>query len=214
VAVVTGHVRRLLAFAVPTVLVGAIFLWPVLRTRLSGFGTSSGLPQSWQVRLDNLRGFVWPEILSGFNWLFGVRPAARIQADVAWGPYIYVESGHTWLLWTGGIPFLLAFGLFTAVAVRRTALVARHRHGPTGAAGVAACATLLAVFLLMSFDPHITMRGTADLLFSLLALAVAVPSSAPAVAGPRPPAAGPAPTDRREPPPGPSDVHSAPVTPH
>ncbi len=174
-----GPVRLLTGLGAATA-VGAVLLWPVIHARLVQFDTLSGLPRAWQVRLDNLTGFVWPQLFSGYNWLFGVRPSARIRADVPWGPYIYVESGHTWLLWTGGIPLALAFLYFMWVAVRTTARAARTTAAP-GVAATASFASLLVVFVLMSFDPHITMRGTADLLFSLLAMAV------PSVAGEAPP---------------------------
>ncbi len=173
VAAVTGHVRRLLAAMVPTALLGALVMRPVVEKRLESFDISTGLPHSWIVRFDNLRWFVWPEVFSGENWLFGVRPSSHIRVDTSWGPYIYIESGHLWLLWTGGIPFLVAFGAFTWVAVRTTASVARTRSGPVGVAATAALADLLAVFVLMAFDPHLTMRGTADLLFALLGMVIA-----------------------------------------
>jgi hypothetical protein len=174
IAIVTGHARRMLLATVPIALIGAVIMWPVVKARIADFDISTGLPQSWTVRYDNLRLFVWPQVFSGENWLFGVRPSSRIAVDVAWGPYIFIESGHTWLLWTGGVPFFLAFLLFTWVAVRTTATIARSRRGPVGVAASASFASLLALFVLMSFDPHITLRGAADLLFSLLALATAV----------------------------------------
>jgi hypothetical protein len=174
IAIVTGHVRRLLFATAPVALIGVVALRPVVEERLADIDMSTGLPQSWTVRFDNLRLFVWPQVFSGQNWLFGVRPSARIMVDASWGPYIYIESGHTWLLWTGGIPFFVAFLVFTWVAVRTTAAIARSRHGPVGVVACASFASLLIVFLLMSFDPHITMRGTADLLFSLLALTTTV----------------------------------------
>jgi hypothetical protein len=64
--------------------------------------------------------------------------------------------------------------------VRATAAIARSRRGPVGVAASASLASLLAMFVLMTFDPHITLRGTADLLFSLLALATAVRAGDPA----------------------------------
>lgn len=173
VAFLTGNARRLLLVLVPAGLAGAVVLWPVIRGRVADFAGSGGLPRSWQVRLDNLREIVWPELLSGHQWVLGVRPSARIRLDMPWGPYVYIESGHTWLLWTGGVPFAFAFLYFMWVAVRWSARVGREGAGALGVAGIASFASLLVVFVLMTFDPHITMRGSADLLFSLLALAVA-----------------------------------------
>jgi hypothetical protein len=177
VALLTGTARRLLVVLVPGGVVGAAVLWPVIRSRIADFTTPGGLPRSWQVRLDNLREIVWPQLLSGHQWVLGVRPSARLRVDMPWGPYVYIESGHTWLLWTGGVPFAVAFLYFMWVALRQTARVGRDCAGAAGIAGIAAFASLLVVFVLMTFDPHITMRGTADLLFSLLALAMAVPAA-------------------------------------
>jgi hypothetical protein len=187
IAVLTGHVRRLLLATVPVAFIGAVVLWPVVQARLAELDISTGLPQSWMVRYDNLRLFVWPQVFSGENWLFGVRPSSRIVADVVWGPYIFIESGHTWLLWTGGIPFFLSFLLFMWVAVRTTAAIARSRRDSVGVAASASFASLLAAFVLMSFDVHITLRGTADLLFSLLALATAVRGDTKDIHDPSPP---------------------------
>lgn len=173
VAVLSGQVQRLIMMLLPAAVLAAVLLRPVIAQRLADVEMSTGLPQSWYVRYENLRLFVWPDLFSGANWLFGVRPAARIQVAAPWGDEIYIESGHTWLLWTGGIPFFLAFLWFMAVAMRTTASVARLRHDVVGVAATASLAGLCSVFVLMSFDPHLTMRGAADLTYALLALATA-----------------------------------------
>jgi hypothetical protein len=178
IAVVTGRLRQLLTATVPLVALAALPLWPILRARMQDVDPFTSLPLSWETRLYNLHQFIWPQLASGFNWALGVRPAGRIWVDVPWGPYIYIESGHSWLLWTGGIPFLLAFLYFMWVAARAAARIARTRWDSVGAAAIAAFASLLVVFVLMSFDPHITMRGGADLMFALIALATAVPAAA------------------------------------
>jgi hypothetical protein len=173
VAVVTGYMRRLLFAMVPMALVGAVVLRPVAEKRIVDFDIGTGLPHSWAVRLDNLRLYVWPEVFHGQNWLFGVRPSSHIRIDASWGPYIYIESGHTWLLWTGGIPLVVAFLAFTWAALRATGPVARAGRGPLGVAATGAFAGVLIVFVNMSFDPHISMRGVADLLFALLGMVTA-----------------------------------------
>jgi hypothetical protein len=175
VAVVARRVKRLLIACVPVALAGLVVLRPVVQDRLAAVDSSTGLPHSWWVRLENLRLYVWPEVFSGQNWLFGVRPLPVLRVDAPWASQIYIESGHTWLLWTGGVPFLLAYLIFIWVAARTVAVAARSRRDSVGAAATAALASLSVVFVLMTFDPHLTMRGGADLLFSLLALATAVP---------------------------------------
>jgi hypothetical protein len=160
--------------AVPSLLLAGAVMQPVLQTRLSGFSTSRGLPSSWIGRLDNLHRFFWPVLFSSFNWLLGVRPSARVPAPHAewWREWVWIESGHTWLLWNGGIPLVGAFLFFTWAALRQTARVAR-RYDAVGVAGIAAATAVTVVFVLTSFDPHLTLRGTADLLFALLALSCA-----------------------------------------
>jgi hypothetical protein len=172
VAVLTGQVRRLLLALVPTAVVAGLVLWPVIQDRLSSVDLASGLPQSWWVREQNLELFIWPRLFSGVNWLFGVEPAAVLDVSAPWGTTIYIESGHTWLLWIGGVPFLLAYLFFTWIGLRTAHWVVRSGQGAFTVAATGSLASLLVCFVLMTFDPHITMRGTADLLFSLLALTV------------------------------------------
>jgi hypothetical protein len=172
VAAVTGRLRRMALVALPALLLGAVLLRPVIGQRLSGFDSTTGLPQSWDVRLVNLHTYFWSELFSGHAYLLGVRPAARILAPEPWREYVYIESGYTWLLWVGGVPLLLAFAVFVGVAARQAIGVAGTRRGAPGAAGIAAVAALAVTVVLMALDPHLVMRGAADLLFTLLALAV------------------------------------------
>ncbi len=144
---------------------------PVVARRVSDLDPVTGLPYSWVARLRNLRTHFWPELFSDFNFVLGVRPSARIRVNLAWRDYLWIESGHTWLLWTGGIPLFLAFCWFVVVSLRKTARVARARADAIGIAAIAGFSGLSVVAVLMTLDPHLTLRGTADLLFSLLALA-------------------------------------------
>jgi hypothetical protein len=120
--------------------------------------------------LDNLERFVWPELSAGSNWLVGVRPSARIPAPEPWREWIYIESGYAWLLWTGGLPMLVAFIGFVSIALRAMARFAHDGQSPVSVAATAAIAGLAIMVTLMLFDPHLTLRGAADLFFPLLAL--------------------------------------------
>jgi len=130
------------------------------------------LPQGWVDRLANLREFFWPTLFSRFNWVLGVRPSPRIATRAFRTGYVWIESGHTWLLWSGGLPFVAAFIILVWVALRAARWTARS-PGTAGIVAGAAFASLLAVTILMTFDPHLTLRGSADLLFSLLGLMAA-----------------------------------------
>jgi hypothetical protein len=155
-----------------------VVLAPVVSTRLSGFSSTSGLPESWVGRLNNLEGYFWPRLLEHDNFLLGVQPSARVPSpDTLALPWIWIESGYTWLLWGGGVPLFAAFVFFVIVAVRRSFALGRR----PGALGITATGVFVAVpvvAILMIFDPHITYRGSADMLFVLLALMAALGSDA------------------------------------
>lgn len=164
---------RIAALALPAALASGLLLWPVIANRLSGFAGRVPLPHSWLGRLENLERFFWPELFSGANWITGVRPAARVAAPEAWRDWVYIESGYTWLLWTGGIALLLAFLVFVAIAGRALWQATRSGAGPSAPAATAALGALAMITVLMLFDPHLTVRGSADLFFPLVALALA-----------------------------------------
>lgn len=169
-AFIAGRARPLVA-SVPMALVASIALRPVILNRLRGFSSPEGLPESWVGRLDNLRSYFWPELFSNFNFVLGVRPSARVLTAQPWRGYVWIESGYTWLLWAGGIPFLLSFLYFLWENIRTTLARARRRMDAVGVAATGSCVSLVIVGVLMMFDPHLTYRGSGDLLFTLLALA-------------------------------------------
>lgn len=176
VGVLTRTLTRKVVGLVAVGCVAAVALQPVLAQRLSGRSAGSHLPEGWIDRLANLREYFWPTLFSHFNFVLGVRPSPRIATPFFHTGYVWIESGHTWLLWSGGIPLLTAFVVFVWVGLR-TSLHGARAAGPHGVASGAAFAALLATTVLMTFDPHLTLRGAADLLFSLLALTCVRPAS-------------------------------------
>ena len=84
---------------------------------------------------------------------------------------IYLESGYLWLFWVGGIPLVLAFLWLLRNGFRLTRQVASTRADDVGVAAVAARAALWCLLILSLIDPHLTLRGGADLFFCLLGLA-------------------------------------------
>ena len=176
---ISGRLGQFALWSVCGLPLAAAAMWPVINTRLSGFDSNAGVPSSWVGRWENLTDFFWPE-LANFNWVLGVQPSARLPAPESWREWIWIESGHTWLLWSGGVPFVIAFFVFVWFALRTTGTVARHRTDGIGVAAAAAFTSLCVMSLLMILDPHITLRGSADLLFSLIALSmVSLHASAP-----------------------------------
>ena len=174
-----GRLRQLLLWSLPVLALGGALLWPVLDERLSGFERESGLPQSWEGRIDNLERFILPELTAGDNWYLGVRPAPQVPAPEWWRDFVYIESGYIWLLWIGGLPFLAAYLAFSWVGLVDLGRTAKRRADAVGIAALAATTGLTMVAVLMLFDPHLTMRGGADLLFPLLALAMLRPAHHP-----------------------------------
>jgi hypothetical protein len=161
---------ELLLRLLPGLLLAVFVLGPVIQRRLAGFQSSSGLPLSWQGRLFNLTNYFWPVLFSHGNFLLGVRPAARVPTSAMATGFVWIESGYTWLLWAGGIPLLIAFFVFAGKALRLCATVARSNPGMASIAASSAFASLVMILLLMLIDPHLTYRGSADLLFALLAV--------------------------------------------
>jgi len=161
--------RRLIGYAIPITAVGAVLLWPVLQTRLSAFHSSSHLPLSWLTRLQNLRTYYWPTLFSDYNWVLGVRPAARVVAPDQQYGYVWIESGYTWLLWGGGIPLLASY-IALAVATLRKGLAYTRRADTAGIVGTAMVVVMCTQVVLMAIDPHLTYRGSGDAFFMLLAL--------------------------------------------
>lgn len=175
VIVVLTKSGRIIGYAIPVAAVGAALLWPVIKIRLSGFQSASGLPISWLTRLHNLETYFWPTLFSDYNWIFGVRPSARVIAPNQEYGYVWIESGYTWLLWGGGIPLLASYIAFAVACIRKGWAYAR-RADAAGAAGTALAAVMASQLFLMLFDPHLTYRGSGDLLFILLALVRRLPS--------------------------------------
>jgi hypothetical protein len=171
--------RRARIFATLAMMAGAagLLLRPVIQARLAGFGTASGWPVSWEGRWSNLTNHFWPPLFSHLNFLLGVRVSARVPSSALASGYIWIESGYTWLLWAGGLPLLAAFGYFLWIHLSR-AIGLAHGEGPVAAAGLALATGLIVIAVLMTIDPHLTYRGSADLLFALIAL-IGTPAAVP-----------------------------------
>ena len=197
--VITGRrLRDALRWLVPLFVVAGLILSPVLEARLRYLDPASGLPASWVGRRENLEKRILPHFTPA-TVVLGVRPAARVPAPEKLGErWVYIESGHLWLLWSGGIPMFLAFFVFLWLGLRTTAPVARGRRDAIGVAATASFVALVVLAVATPFDPHLTHRGTADLSFSLLALALVrphpdrhgAPYCVPAAATDRPPLPG------------------------
>jgi hypothetical protein len=161
----------LLRYGVLGLPVAIVALWPTVEHRIVEFQSMHGIPRSWLVRWYNLETYFWPELFSGTNPIFGVRPSARVPANEAFG-FVWIESGYTWLLWGGGVFLAGAFGYFVWVALRTMRARCRELSSYSSVAALAAYAGVVVVVVLMVFDPHITYRGFADALYGVLALAL------------------------------------------
>jgi len=163
-----GQLARLARWVGPAAVVAAVIAWPVISTRLAGFG-GGGLPHSWQGRIDNLTHFYLPQ-LSGFHWVFGIRPDTVLQAPETWRQVIYLESGYLWLFWVGGIPLVCGFLWLLRQGFRHTKRVIQERDDDIAIAAVGTRATLWCLLIMSLIDPHLTLRGGSDLFFCLLGL--------------------------------------------
>ena len=166
---------RLAVYMIPVALLGGVLLWPAIELRLSGFHSTAGLPLSWVDRLYNLRTFFWPVLFSDYNWILGVRPTPRVVAPSKAEGFIWIESGYTWLLWCGGIPLLASYFAFAGAVLRKSWAYVR-RADATGIVATAVAAAMCSQVVLMSFDPHLTFRGSSDAFFLLLPLIRKLPA--------------------------------------
>ena len=167
---ISGRFDQLLPLGIVGGGLAALLLRPVIALRLEGFQEQSGLPSSWSGRWENLQTYFFSDLFNHANWILGVRPAPRVPALETWREWIYIESGYVWLLWIGGIPFFTAFVFFVIVALRTLRRVAEERMDAVGVAATSAFSYLVAMIVTMLFDPHLTLRGSADLFFPLLAI--------------------------------------------
>jgi hypothetical protein len=172
IAVITGRFRYIALMPAALVPI-ALGLGSVVSTRLQGFQSTSGLPVSWEGRLQHLENYFLPPLTSHWHWILGIRPAARVAAPQLANGYIWIESGYIWLLWAGGVPLLIAFFYFVAKAGHEALVVFRTRFDASSAAGLGVVVALSVVSVLMITDPHLTYRGSADLLFALLGVTAA-----------------------------------------
>ena len=184
VGVMTRRLGRVLLVGVPFAVVAGFALAPVIIQRIEDFGSTAGVPSSWVGRWENLTTFFWPPLVQDLNWVTGYRVAGRVPAPESWRDWVWVESGYTWMVWSGGIVFLVVGCLFLAVGVQATAAVARERRDVVGAAAIGALTALWVNILLMVIDVHLTLRGAGDLLFALLALALSGVAASRAARGP------------------------------
>jgi hypothetical protein len=157
--------RRFAPLALVALVIGA----PAFITRLSGIGENgSFLPEPEQGRLDNLSHMYLPH----FNWvttLIGVSPNEVLQAPERWREVIYLESGVLYFLWVGGIPLLAAF-IWLSVRTLRAVKPALAHPGPFGATTSALDIVWRFLLVLTLIDPHLQLRGTGDLIFTLLGI--------------------------------------------
>ena len=167
---VSGQFGAIAKRGVPLMILAVVALWPVAQTRAEDFGGSSLVPPSWSGRWENLGTFVLTRFGDPVNVLLGVSLEPRIPSPLDFREFVFIESGYLWLLWVGGIPFLVAFIAFVVVALRATRAQRETEPGPLRAAGLAAAAAIWVVALTQTFDPHLTIRGTAEVFFPLLAL--------------------------------------------
>ncbi|WP_156993707.1 hypothetical protein [Pseudonocardia acaciae] len=159
--------KRFAPLGVVALIIGA----PAFINRLEGIGEYGvPVPESWMGRYDNLVYLYMPH----FDWvtiLMGVSPNTVLHAPERWREVIYLESGILWFIWIGGLPLLLAF-LWLSLRVLRTVRPAIRHPGAFGACASSLEIVWLFLLVLTLIDPHLQLRGTGDLIFTLLAITV------------------------------------------
>ena len=196
---VTRSIGKVIRFGLPMMLLAGFLVFPIIQERVNGLSNDGTLtsyqrdgitnlpPQdqpfaiyitnpgsSWDVREYNLRTFFLPHFEGLEDWLLGVSPQARVpepDSSVNDAAFIWIESGHLWLFWIGGLPLFLAFMFFMFYGGRYMWKAARSREGPAAIAAIASVGAFFSLFATQTFDPHITLRGSADIFWPLIALA-------------------------------------------
>ncbi len=193
--IVLGIILRrltwILSIALAVGVAGVVAFSQSIRRRVGDLDAFTGLPASWtgpSGRLDNLQTYFWPDLFGDLDWLTGVRVSPRVPAPSIGVDWVWIESGHTWLLWTGGLLFFVVCFAFLFGAIRAVAPLARVRRDAVGAAALGALTALWVNVVLMALDVHLTLRGSADMAFALLALALVRLPVGAAEAPERPPA--------------------------
>ncbi len=149
---------------------GLVAGWFVFAPRIAGL-LHGDLPQSWTERWHNLSTHFLSELGLNTNLLIGVSPVTQVRDPRGFVEWIWIESGYVQLVYTAGIPLLATF-----VWMMREHLKVgwQNRLQPDELGACAAAAWVLGIILsvLMVLDPHLTIRGTSDVFFPLLALSV------------------------------------------
>ena len=199
-AFITRSVKQIVKFAIPVMLVAMLLLARLAQRRLEGFDgpqvdsrkreaiANSPVSEqgralfeanpgsSWSVRLYNLETFFIPSLQEPENLFWGVTPQARVTSPREGEEFIWIESGHLWLFWSGGVFLFVTWVVMLAAGMVVSRRVLRTRAGPVAAAGAAAFGSLWIINAAQTFDPHMTLRGTADIIYPLLALMMVVPA--------------------------------------
>jgi hypothetical protein len=170
----------LLRWAPLGLVAGLVAAWPLVQERLNGFQMASGLPVSWTSRYYNLTTYFVPDLVKGWNPVFGVRPSARVVVVTQGTGYVWIESGYMWLIWGGGLPLLIAFVFFVHAVFKVLAPQARGLSTYADVAALSVVTFVVAMLLLMLVDMHLTYRGATDAMYALIALAAVRPPPRPA----------------------------------
>lgn len=158
--------RRALRF-LPVLAVVAVIGAPAFLSRLQFVDQGFDVPRSWLGRWDNLTSFYIPRLAAGFRFVLGISPNAVLRAPETWRQTIFLESGYLWFLWVGGIPLLAGFG-WLSVRLLRHAHQRSRDPGAMGAFAVTLQLTWCVLLVLSVIDSHVFLRGTGELLFTLV----------------------------------------------